>query len=300
MDSINFTLGTKLRTNNYLYLLAFTLLYYDHLLTFDAEVQFIWSHLSTSKLFLLNRYFSFGGNIVVLLLMFFVQAGVLSCHPWAEFQQFFHAFVQVIVTILMTMQIVVLYGRDKRVIVGLVFAIVLGICVTIVSLTFSHSTIAVSLYPIGLVSTGWVLTLIYDALLFSMTLFKAYQERSQPKVKLSLFMIIVQDGSMYFGYAYLNMLTFFDSLLRGTFSPFTSCMSVTLMSQLMLHLHKIADERLYVCHGDMLAIPADTYSTIAFNNQGIEKGVNYAENTTDGDVDGSSSPTDTAATPSTE
>ncbi|KIK65873.1 hypothetical protein GYMLUDRAFT_55792 [Collybiopsis luxurians FD-317 M1] len=170
MDSGNFTLGTKLRTDNYLYLLAFSqsvqqsdldlvhlplhhsdwnisaLLYYDHLLTFDAEVQFIWSRLSnsSSKLFLLNRGLPLSSTSKNVHLANFYMADLpyRGCHPWAEFQQFFHAFVQVIVTI-------VLYGRDKRVIAGLVFSIVSGICVTIVSLTFSHSTITVSLYPIG-------------------------------------------------------------------------------------------------------------------------------------------------------
>ncbi|KIK65865.1 hypothetical protein GYMLUDRAFT_38355 [Collybiopsis luxurians FD-317 M1] len=324
MDSRNFTLETQLRTDSYLYLLAFTFLYYDHFLTFDAEVRFIWSRLSkfSSRLFLINRYFSFGGNIVILLSMFFAPAGASSCHPWEEFQEFFHAFVQVIVAILLTMRIVALYERDKRVIAGLVFIIVSGICATIVSLYFSDSTAAVSLFPIGchdvlslensaLVSTGWILVLVYDTLLFSMTLFKAYQARSQPKMKLSLFTIIIRDGSMYFGVMVIanliNVLTFFvtgDSLLRGTFSPFASCTSVTLMSRLMLHLHRVHDEGLYVAHGDTLAKPArsydpdDTVSTMAFGDQGnhnAEESTNYTEDMTDTDADGLSSRTDSNA-----
>jgi hypothetical protein len=48
------------------------------------------------------------------------------------------------------------------------------------------------------ISVGWILVLVYDTLLFSMTVFKAYQARSQPEVKViektSLFMIIIRDG----------------------------------------------------------------------------------------------------------
>ncbi|KIK65869.1 hypothetical protein GYMLUDRAFT_950718 [Collybiopsis luxurians FD-317 M1] len=65
----------KLRTESYLYLLTLSFLYYGHL-TIDAEVRFIWTHLSSfsSQMFLLNRYFSFGGNIIILLSTFFALA----------------------------------------------------------------------------------------------------------------------------------------------------------------------------------------------------------------------------------
>jgi hypothetical protein len=273
------------------------------------EVQFIWAcpKSFSSGLFFLNRYFAFLGNIVILLSMFFVPSGVSSCHPWEEVQEFFHAFVQVIVAILLTLRIIALYGRDRRVIMGLSGIIVFGIGATVVSLAFSESTIATSLYPIGchdvltlknsaLVAVGWELVLFYDTLLFSMTLFKAYRARFTPKVKamegLSLFTIIIRDGTIYFGIMVLanliNVLTFYitgDSLLRGTLSPLASSTSVTLMSRLMLHLHKIANKGLYVCHGDTLARPSETYrsddalSVMAFNerNRNFLDTIDYPE-----------------------
>jgi hypothetical protein len=76
------------------------LLYYDHLLTLGAlsvhqlpenqpllislpsesEVKFIWTRPRTfsSFMFFLNRYFSFGGNIVIMLSMFAVSSLVSS------------------------------------------------------------------------------------------------------------------------------------------------------------------------------------------------------------------------------
>ncbi|KAJ3837463.1 hypothetical protein F5878DRAFT_622387 [Lentinula raphanica] len=265
----DYSLVAALRTDSYLYLFAFTFLYYDHLLTLDEEIKFIWSrpYHSSSWLFFLNRYFSFVGNIVIFLSMFFAPSGPSSCHPWEQFQQFFHASVQIIVAILLTMRVYALYGCNRHVAVVLSGIIIFGVCATAVSLTFSKSSIATSPFPIGchdtlnlknaaLVSVGWELVLFYDTLLFSMTLLKAYQARFQPQIKefnkLSLFRIIVQDGSIYFGIMVLtnftNVLTFYISgstLLRGTLSPFASCTSVTLMSHLMLHLHKIANKGLY-------------------------------------------------------
>ncbi|KAH7881643.1 uncharacterized protein C8R40DRAFT_1079212 [Lentinula edodes] len=280
----NYSLGTKLRADSCLYLFAFTLLYYDHLLTFDDEVKFMWSrpnHIS-SRLFFLNRYFSFVGNIVILLSMFFAPSGQSSCHPWEEFQEFFHAFAQIIVATLLTMRVYALYARDRRVLIVLTGIILFGIGATVISLVFSESTPAPSLFPIGchdildlknaaLVSVGWELVFIYDTLLFGMTVFKAYRARSQPRVKqlekFSVFTIIVRDGSIYFGIMALanlvNVLTFYlagDTLFRGTLSPFASCMSVTLMSRLMLHLHKITSQGLYAWYGDTVARPADSYT----------------------------------------
>ncbi|KAJ3771491.1 hypothetical protein FB446DRAFT_704602 [Lentinula raphanica] len=111
-------------------------------------------------------------------------------------------------------------------------------------------------------SIGWTLVLVYDTLLFGMTLFKAYRARYKPYygVKLpggkpSLCTIIIQDGSIYFGVVasvnLINVLSYYDALLRGnTMSTLASCTSVTLMSRLMLHLHEIANQGIYVSHGD--------------------------------------------------
>ncbi|KAJ3868078.1 hypothetical protein EV359DRAFT_78008 [Lentinula novae-zelandiae] len=190
------------------------------------------------------------------------------------------------------MRVYALYARDRRVLIVLTGIIVFGIGATIISLVFSESTPAPSLFPIGchdildlknaaLVSVGWELVFIYDTLLFGMTVFKAYQARLQPRVKqlekFSVFTIIVRDdrtdgaplsvGSIYFGIMALanlvNVLTFYlagSTLFRGTLSPFASCMSVTLMSRLMLHLHKITSQGLYAWYGDTVARPADSYT----------------------------------------
>ncbi|KAJ4468485.1 hypothetical protein C8R41DRAFT_871174 [Lentinula lateritia] len=213
----NYSLGTKLRADSCLYLFAFTLLNYDHLLTFDDEVEFIWSrpnHFS-SRLFFVNRYFSFVGNIVILLSMFFAPSGQSSCHPWEEFQEFFHAFAQIIVATLLTMRVYALYARDRRVLIVLTGIIVFGIGATIISLVFSESTPAPSLFPIGCHD---ILDLKNAACkpLIHLNLNARLQPRVKQLEKFSVFTIIVRDGSIYFGIMALanlvNVLTFYVSL----------------------------------------------------------------------------------------
>ncbi|KAE9404329.1 hypothetical protein BT96DRAFT_935704 [Gymnopus androsaceus JB14] len=203
-------------------------------------------------------------------------------------------------TVLLTLRVYAIYGRDRRIIIVLSSLIFIGIGATAASLAFSKSTAITSPFPVGchdvldlrkvivssaLVSVGWEALLIYDILLFSMTLLKAYQARSEPTITemggLSLFTIIVRDGSIYFGLMTLtnlvNVFTFYitgvcmlsfiqESLLRGTFSAFASCneissFSVTLMSRLMLHLHEIADKGLHVPYEDTLARPVHEHGS---------------------------------------
>ncbi|KAJ3965837.1 hypothetical protein EV361DRAFT_1016969 [Lentinula raphanica] len=236
-------------------------LYYDHLLTLDEEIKFIWSrpYHSSSWLFFLNRYFSFVGNIVIFLSMFFAPSGPSSCHPWEQFNNSF----MIIVAILLTMRVYALYGCNTHVAVVLSGIIIFGVCAT-------ASSIATSPFPMGCHDT---LNLKNAACKLGYMILHDSLESISGKIPTSnqgiqqIVTFFVQDGSIYFGIMVLtnftNVLTFYVSgstLLRGTLSPFASCTSVTLMSHLMLHLHKIANKGLYVCHSDTIAQTANSFT----------------------------------------
>jgi len=278
MSSLD-TIETKLKNDIYLHLIAFTFLCYDHFLTFDTEVRLLWKRPNTrsSYLFFLNRYFSFFGNIGLLLSVFFST----SCSAWNIFQELFHALVGIIVAILLTLRIYALYECDKRVLIILSVFLVGGIGLAIVTDLLAHSTKLPSSIPsagchdflnlknAALVAVGWEALFFYDLLLFGMTLLKAYQARyaTGPRTRMivpfrgmSLFSVVVRDGTIYYGIMslvnFLNVITFYvtgNSLLRAAFSPIASCMSVTLMSRLMLHLHEIASPGLYINHEKTIA-----------------------------------------------
>ncbi|KAG1889222.1 hypothetical protein F4604DRAFT_829708 [Suillus subluteus] len=70
----------------------------------------------------------------------------------------------------------------------------------------------------------------------------------------NIFDVMFRDGAMYFGVMTLlnipNILTYYygSDITRGSLSTFTSCISVTLISRLMLNLHKSFD-------GDIFSAP---------------------------------------------
>ncbi|KAE9391893.1 hypothetical protein BT96DRAFT_291426 [Gymnopus androsaceus JB14] len=113
---------------------------------------------------------------------------------------------------------------------------------------------------------GWEGLFLFDLLLFSMTVRKAYQMRRESEVNTgkmggSLFSVVVRDGSIYFFIMALanlvNIITFYipGPFLKGTLAPFAGCLSVTLMSRLMLNLHEAANGGLYVSYSDTLPGP---------------------------------------------
>ncbi|KAJ3817223.1 hypothetical protein F5880DRAFT_1618484 [Lentinula raphanica] len=286
--------------------------YYDYFHMLDMEIQFIWARPTnfSSGLFFLNRYLSFFGNIVMFLSIFVPPSNNLvsldswivirfcdNYHPpicgnnravtdpWEKFHEYFQAMAQTIVAGLLSLRVYALYGHDKRLKIALPLTVLVG--VGIVMVTFSLSGLPPTLTLFKSVgcheifnqrsaifnSIGWALVLVYDALLFGMTLFKAHRARYEsygvklPGGQPSLFTIMVQDGDIYFGVVasvnLINVLSYYvslaldtlsmwhDALLRGnTMSTLASCTSVTLMSRLMLHLHEIADQGIYVSHGD--------------------------------------------------
>ncbi|KAJ3763357.1 hypothetical protein EV360DRAFT_78426 [Lentinula raphanica] len=280
-------LETKFQTDIYLHLIAFTFLCYDHLLTFDTEVRLIWTRPNTlsSYLFFLNRYFSLIGNVFIILSIFFSSEYVVghpilvlvshllaySCSAWNIVQELFHALVGVMIAALLTLRIYALYGCNKRLLMFLSSLIFIGIVVAIITDLLASSTPIPSSIPnagchdilalkdAALVAVGWEALLVYDILLFGMTLAKAYQARgqmgSQHSRGMSLISVIIKDGTIYFAIMtlvnFVNVFTFYvtgNTLLRAAFSPITSCLSVTIMSRLMLHLHEIGTQGLYADH----------------------------------------------------
>ncbi|KAI0264641.1 hypothetical protein BC834DRAFT_970590 [Gloeopeniophorella convolvens] len=65
--------------HSYIQVAALSFLYYDHVLTFPAEVSRMWSQpiSKNTLLFFLNRYVAFLGNIAVAVITF---AGVSTTH----------------------------------------------------------------------------------------------------------------------------------------------------------------------------------------------------------------------------
>ncbi|GAW07861.1 hypothetical protein LENED_009881 [Lentinula edodes] len=252
---------------DYFHLFSITFLYWDHLITFPDEIQYLWKRSMgwSTALFFFNRYFAALGNIVVTVSLF--SSGLTESR-------------YVIVCILLTIRIYALYHCSRRM---LIYMLVTGFTLgglSIFAIFFGQSSQSV-LTPTGChtqltlitsiqVAAAWEALFLYDSMLFVMTLHKAYKTRyelRQERLRIPLVVIILRDGSIYFGVMALanliNISTFYypdvrlayilelqrylaeakyaQPFLRGALCTFASSMSVTIMSRLMLNLHQISE-----------------------------------------------------------
>ncbi|KAJ7339012.1 hypothetical protein DFH08DRAFT_964065 [Mycena albidolilacea] len=225
------------RMIRYFYLAEIAFLIYDHLLTLDAEVKFVW----LPKLrpgtcwFLVVRYIALGANI-----------GVAVYY----FSDLDHE--EALIETTLSLRVFAMYGLNKWVLVSLLSAFsVMGSVglwgVRHVWATRKYSTYrewldAMQYIPlIPSVPGTWEALVVCDILVFALTVRRAYIQRTS-----SLYQRMATDGSMYFGIIVLansaNVFTFYlgDGLVPGFLSWFTTSLSVTLLSRLMLNLHGAA------------------------------------------------------------
>lgn len=251
---------SELHLHSYFQYLAMTILYYDHLVTFRDEVNLIWGRrkMSGAYCFFANRYLAFFGNIVVAV-CYSYPLSPSACRSYGLFRQLLLLVTQVLVGVLLTLRIYALYRCSKRILAFMVGCGAILIGVSCSSLLGQKSEVAdpATGCHVGLskntsihLAIAWEALFVYDTLVMFMTLYKSYRSRyHDPLVRthVPLVWLIVRDGSMFFAVMALanlaNILTFYfaGTFVRGGLSTFASCISVTMMSRLMLNLHQNAD-----------------------------------------------------------
>ncbi|KAJ3714561.1 hypothetical protein DFJ43DRAFT_880065 [Lentinula guzmanii] len=263
------------RYEDYFHLFSITFLYWDHLITFPDEIQYLWKRSigGSTALFFFNRYFASLGNIVVTVSLFSsglteslsTFSSVSGTPPLFDASDCLHKRM-------LTYMLVTGFTLS-----GLaIFAIFFGqSSQSVLTLTGCHTqlTLTTSIQ----VAAAWEALFLYDSMLFLMTLHKAYKTRHelrQERLRIPLVVIILRDGSIYFGVMALanlvNISTFYypDPFLRGALCTFASSMSVTMMSRLMINLHKIAETGLYTSH--ITTCQLGTYSVFIASPQDAE------------------------------
>ncbi|KIK52290.1 hypothetical protein GYMLUDRAFT_265491 [Collybiopsis luxurians FD-317 M1] len=320
-NMLSITQFESIQLANIMFSSALGFLYYDHLLTLDAEVRLIWTRPKNMSryLFFINRYLSFFGNIVSAVSLFSTSLSVSRCRSFELFHEIFLTFTQGLVTSLLTLRVYALYGCNKiflSVVLGLiVLGVIASVCISILnrnspseSTTSFHQGCHVLLSRDGAAKTAvaWEGILGVDTVLFLATLWKAYHNRLRPDVAslgVSLFAIVVRDGSIYFliitSLNLANIISFYVSIpsfsipsspslpssnivlllstqipgrIQGNLSSFVSCFSVTLMSRMMLDLHEAADGGIYTNYRDdnNLMFNSTSSSAAAAQPSGLE------------------------------
>ncbi|KAG0702188.1 hypothetical protein DFH29DRAFT_512331 [Suillus ampliporus] len=183
----------------------------------------------------------------------------MSCATSTLFRQLLVFSQAVIVSLIMTIRTYALYGRSKYLLTWMIIVMVaLGGGASVG--TFGHFSSNLIVWSgVGCDETytaeiavrlglAWLAQLIFDLLIFVLTVYRICKTRGLLRLSLiarrNVVEIMFQDGVMYFGAMVLcnipNILTFYvgSAATASILSPFTSCMSVTLISRLMLNLHK--------------------------------------------------------------
>ncbi|KIY48968.1 hypothetical protein FISHEDRAFT_14263, partial [Fistulina hepatica ATCC 64428] len=235
------------------------------------EVKYIWQKRKTfsSFCFMFNRYFAFLANTVAMVLSFIPLSDekVSKCRRYNLFHQIALISTQVCVCILLTLRIYALYNRSMRVLSYMVCsgAVLLGIsCWSLFSQKSTSTQISDGCH-LGLteitaihLAAAWEALFCYDCILFGLTLYQSYVTYPGPRTSSSsnrrpprpgppsILAVVLRDGAIYFAIMALcnlaNIITFYfsESFFKGGLSTFASCISVTMMSRLMLNLHQSA------------------------------------------------------------
>ncbi|ESK81153.1 hypothetical protein Moror_14890 [Moniliophthora roreri MCA 2997] len=227
--------------SDYWCLFGITLLYWDHILTFPAEVKYIWRcpRRASSYIFFLNRYFTALTNVVVIISRLGPKAFLESsnCPAFQKVRDGIVVVAQVIVLFIMTMRIYALYACSKRVLWPLLCILIGGIAVSPFTLSYRPEqpelkarrchTPRDERQAIQLAIT-WEAVFVYDTLVFLLAMYKAYQARRESQISIPLRNVIIRDGTLYFGaislFSLANILTFYFAgpFMKAGISPVAS------------------------------------------------------------------------------
>ncbi|KAF7296865.1 hypothetical protein MIND_00917800 [Mycena indigotica] len=292
-------LATFIRENrwsNYWYLIPSVILVYDHLLTLAPELAFVWrKHRRLSFwLFVPLRYLALGGTVAMLFLNF-GPVPYEQCHIWTLAKVALIVVQCALAGVILVLRVYALYNCHRGILA--LFAVVgTGAVVAAVwSIFGQHALLAAdtsqSVYLENAALTGchyavsphlarrlalaWQSQLVCDILIFGLTLWRSLYHRYS--LHDSLITTLIRDGSLYFAVLGLvnaaNILMYYlgDEWTADSLSWFASTIAVTMISRLMLNLHRHADIGV-MATGAGSSIPAVSgFRVTVSEDQGIEE-----------------------------
>ncbi|KAJ7487915.1 hypothetical protein FB451DRAFT_1225912 [Mycena latifolia] len=244
-----------LRISHYLVFIPFTVLLYDYVLTFEAEVTRYWGTSLTwgTLLFYVNRYSALFGTMPV-----FVEYLMSTSHPdkvcrgLQMYHQYFALLSQILSAIILITRTYALYQRNKLVLALMVTVTVGAIISALVLLLVGDfpNTLSPVLESLGCPSASshflnrrqaaaWSGMLIFDVLIFSLTVRKSLKYGTRGG---SLFSLLFRDGAIYFGImiasnaSNIGTYTMGGPIISGSATTLTNILSSVMVSRLMLNL----------------------------------------------------------------
>ncbi|KAJ7051328.1 hypothetical protein C8F01DRAFT_1175021 [Mycena amicta] len=242
---------------NYLRLVGIVLLYWDHFITLDKEVDLFWRRRKSlsSYCFFINRYFALFTSIPSGAVPFLTLSRS-ACSQFCIFREVVLVLTQSLVAGIMVIRIYALFARSKRILYALVVLLAAVVGVVGYSLKGQHGY-----YPKVVggchwsmsddtamhLAGPWIGVFAFDAVVFAMTIYSACSTRKANGPATSIQTLVVRDGALYFGIValvnLLNIATYYvdsELLCPGSLATIASCVSVTTISRLILNLHDYA------------------------------------------------------------
>ncbi|KAJ6568992.1 hypothetical protein B0H19DRAFT_1256677 [Mycena capillaripes] len=232
--------------------ISLAVLCYDHLLTFGDEINFIWRRPKRLSFFLFVtlRYVSLLSNIGMMVLALgdvpLEMSPIVPRENRADYSPMYSA--------MLGLRIYAMYNFNKIVLLFLIAVGAITVLLAMWSITGDTWVLATQVsgceYPVSKQSAirmagAWEAQFFCDANVFVLTVIRAYL---QPfRMPGSILSHMMRDGALYFAVIALvnlgNILMYYlgNPWIAGSLSWFTTTLSVTMISRLMLHLHKVAD-----------------------------------------------------------
>ncbi|KAJ6614760.1 hypothetical protein B0H10DRAFT_2043970 [Mycena sp. CBHHK59/15] len=192
----------QLNVNYYFSITAFTILFYDYLLTIDQEVSWYWGTQMTwaTLLFYLNRYGSLVGSIPIVVEYFWTSGNankIQICHNLQTYHQYYAIVAQVFVSAILIIRTYALYERSWRLLTIMVFValVIAGIAGwTVFTGKGNSDALNERFLPVGCIGYAWIGMLVFDIMIFVLTVYKAvvfsWERRG------GLLFLLMRDGNI--------------------------------------------------------------------------------------------------------
>ncbi|KAI1790139.1 hypothetical protein LXA43DRAFT_1149566 [Ganoderma leucocontextum] len=252
----------ELRITAYVGLASYTVLVYDHLLTLDDEIKYVWKKKKRSPLiwlFLLNRYMTplaFIGNLYAYL------SGAFTYEKCTHYVRYEGATTMIginIASLMMLLRIYAMYETKKLIVafVAIIFVLEFGTNAWLLSHGIAvHHSAAVKacsmifdssrLPGVAASATAWTV-LVYDTIVLLLTVYRTYSSVRYKSVA-GMMRTLLKEGVAYYSVIFsvtlvlTLMIVFAPPGIQNLCAQMEYLLTVTMMSRITLHLKRAAHE----------------------------------------------------------
>lgn len=252
----------------YMGFVSFTILVWDHIITFPAEVEFIWKRSKGPLvyLFLINRYVIPLGFIVNLVAYNLEYWPDMTCERYVRYEGVMTNFGVEVVGLMMLIRLHALYYDKSRLVIAFVALILIGETATNVYLLKNGIAVPHRIYqnqvhscsmiyhapPTASAASAWI-PLLYDTIVLILTLYVTVPSILRSE-KGSVVRIILKDGLLY--YVAICSVTLVLTImifaappgLKNITAQLELLLTVTMMSRITIHLKEQLRTAGFVSH----------------------------------------------------